>query len=96
MIRFGSLALVEHHPWLRQGVAIARRAHFPGYLVGCKLERDRHGNWMSHNSFMVGPPPLGQFLTLLSFAQSSNGTAVRMWDLKCCWLHEYLVPLLFH
>jgi hypothetical protein len=27
-----------------QGVAIARRAHFPGYLVGCKLERDRHGN----------------------------------------------------
>jgi hypothetical protein len=27
-----------------QGVAIARRAHFPSYLVGCKLEAFRHGN----------------------------------------------------
>jgi hypothetical protein len=27
-----------------QGVAIARRAHFPGYLIGCKLDRDGHGN----------------------------------------------------
>ena len=27
-----------------QGVAIARRDHFPGCLVGCKLERDRQGN----------------------------------------------------
>jgi hypothetical protein len=27
-----------------QDAAVAPRAHFPGYLVGCKLERDRHGN----------------------------------------------------